>query len=87
MIKLCSLKSHHIAQYYSRAPVFQLANHNKDLASLLKPLSDIPGDQALEYYARHTAQIEVSCHLLYLCGTLKHGHSVPLEHIPTFVFR
>ena len=40
----------------------QLTHHNKDLAVLLKPgCGDIYGDQALEYYARHTAQIEVSC--------------------------
>lgn len=41
----------------------QLAQHNKELAALLKP-SDInidPGtNQALIYYNNHTAQIEVS---------------------------
>uniref|UniRef100_T1HK15 Inositol 1,4,5-trisphosphate receptor n=1 Tax=Rhodnius prolixus TaxID=13249 RepID=T1HK15_RHOPR len=41
----------------------QLAQHNKDLAELLKP-SDLNVDpkinQALEYYASHTAQIEAS---------------------------
>lgn len=40
----------------------QLAQHNKDLAALLKP-SDFNSDpkinQALEYYASHTAQIEI----------------------------
>uniref|UniRef100_A0A146L7A0 Inositol 1,4,5-trisphosphate receptor n=1 Tax=Lygus hesperus TaxID=30085 RepID=A0A146L7A0_LYGHE len=43
----------------------QLAQHNKDLAELLKP-SDINIDpkvnQALEYYASHTAQIEIVRH-------------------------
>ena len=39
---------------------FQLAKHNKELADLLRPQGvDSPGDQALEYYAKHTAQIEV----------------------------
>lgn len=42
----------------------QLAQHNKDLAALLKP-RDTPGadaktNRALQYYATHTAQIEVS---------------------------
>ena len=44
----------------------QLARHNKELQDLLKP--PLPGDgmgaasgvdQALDYYAKHTAQIEV----------------------------
>ncbi|KAK9497764.1 hypothetical protein O3M35_004424 [Rhynocoris fuscipes] len=43
----------------------QLAQHNKDLAELLKP-SEINTDpkinQALEYYASHTAQIEIVRH-------------------------
>ncbi|XP_014243514.1 inositol 1,4,5-trisphosphate receptor [Cimex lectularius] len=43
----------------------QLAQHNKDLAELLKP-SEINIDpkinQALEYYASHTAQIEIVRH-------------------------
>ncbi|KAL1130070.1 hypothetical protein AAG570_013013 [Ranatra chinensis] len=41
----------------------QLAQHNKDLAALLKPsetYTDLKINQALEYYASHTAQIEVS---------------------------
>ncbi|KAH3893899.1 hypothetical protein DPMN_018051 [Dreissena polymorpha] len=37
----------------------QLSQHNKDLAALLKPCGDLYGDQALEFYAKHTAQIEV----------------------------
>lgn len=39
----------------------QLAGHNKDLAALLKPssASDPKNKQALQYYASHTAQIEV----------------------------
>jgi len=40
----------------------QLAQHNKDLGQLMKPSED--GDpkinQALQYYANHTAQIEVT---------------------------
>jgi inositol 1,4,5-triphosphate receptor type 1 len=41
----------------------QLAQHNKELAAMLKPSennSDPKINQALEYYASHTAQIEVS---------------------------
>ena len=39
---------------------FQLAQHNKELAAMLKPSGENdPGDNALEYYAKHTAQIEV----------------------------
>nr|XP_032828348.1 inositol 1,4,5-trisphosphate receptor type 1-like isoform X2 [Petromyzon marinus] len=40
----------------------QLARHNKELHQMLKPGVGGPGDdgdEALEYYARHTAQIEV----------------------------
>ncbi|GAB1604735.1 inositol 1,4,5-trisphosphate receptor type 1-like isoform X6 [Argonauta hians] len=38
----------------------QLSQHNKELASLLKPTGkDIYGDQALDFYAKHTAQIEI----------------------------
>ncbi|CAH1782943.1 unnamed protein product [Owenia fusiformis] len=41
----------------------QLAQHNQDLAELLKPGNgDATGDQALEYYAKHTAQIEIVRH-------------------------
>jgi hypothetical protein len=41
----------------------QLAQHNKELAALLKPSennSDPKMNQALKYYASHTSQIEVS---------------------------
>ncbi|XP_011361472.1 inositol 1,4,5-trisphosphate receptor type 2 [Pteropus vampyrus] len=39
----------------------QLARHNKLLQQMLKPGSDPDdGDEALKYYANHTAQIEVS---------------------------
>ena len=48
----------------------QLAKHNKDLAELLKPSPDTPIDAALEYYEKHTAQIEVR--LFYLIHTLYH---------------
>lgn len=40
----------------------QLAQHNKDLAALLKPdesSTDSKVKEALQYYASHTAQIEV----------------------------
>ncbi|XP_071082812.1 inositol 1,4,5-trisphosphate-gated calcium channel ITPR1-like isoform X3 [Haliotis cracherodii] len=38
----------------------QLSQHNKELAELLKPSgTDLYGDQALKFYARHTAQIEI----------------------------
>ncbi|XP_053377799.1 inositol 1,4,5-trisphosphate receptor type 1-like isoform X4 [Mercenaria mercenaria] len=40
----------------------QLSQHNKDLANLLKPCGDLYGDQALEFYAKHTAQIEIVRH-------------------------
>lgn len=40
-------------------PVFQLARHNKELQSMLKPGGQVDGDEALEFYAKHTAQIEV----------------------------
>lgn len=39
----------------------QLARHNKELSMMLKPggASGGEGDEALECYANHTAQIEV----------------------------
>ncbi|XP_013415241.1 inositol 1,4,5-trisphosphate receptor [Lingula anatina] len=42
----------------------QLAQHNRELAGMLKPSGapghpSTPGDIALEYYAKHTAQIEI----------------------------
>lgn len=40
----------------------QLAQHNKELAALLNPMewaSDVKNNQALMYYASHTAQIEI----------------------------
>jgi len=43
-----------------------LSQHNKDLAALLKPCGDLYGDQALEFYAKHTAQIEVEKYSLSL---------------------
>uniref|UniRef100_A0A8C5XFW9 Inositol 1,4,5-trisphosphate receptor n=1 Tax=Microcebus murinus TaxID=30608 RepID=A0A8C5XFW9_MICMU len=39
----------------------QLARHNKELQSMLKPGGQVDGDEALEFYAKHTAQIEVRC--------------------------
>lgn len=50
---------------------FQLARHNKELQAMLKPGGTYgEGDEALEFYAKHTAQIEVSsymCSLFYAC--------------------
>jgi hypothetical protein len=42
----------------------QLAQHNKELAALMKPppVDGVSGDVALEYYANHTAQIEIVRH-------------------------
>lgn len=38
----------------------QLARHNKELSLMLKPgATSGEGDEALEFYAKHTAQIEV----------------------------
>ncbi|XP_049622307.1 inositol 1,4,5-trisphosphate receptor type 1 isoform X2 [Suncus etruscus] len=37
----------------------QLARHNKELQSMLKPCAQAEGDEALEFYAKHTAQIEI----------------------------
>uniref|UniRef100_A0A8C4PNI5 Inositol 1,4,5-trisphosphate receptor n=1 Tax=Equus asinus asinus TaxID=83772 RepID=A0A8C4PNI5_EQUAS len=39
--------------------VFQLARHNKELQNMLKPGGQVDGDEALEFYAKHTAQIEI----------------------------
>ncbi|KAJ7999230.1 hypothetical protein DPEC_G00213290 [Dallia pectoralis] len=41
----------------------QLARHNKELQVMLKPgVSSGDGDEALEFYAKHTAQIEIVRH-------------------------
>lgn len=40
--------------------VFQLARHNQELQTMLKPGGQVDGDEALEFYAKHTAQIEVN---------------------------
>ncbi|XP_078000812.1 inositol 1,4,5-trisphosphate receptor-like isoform X2 [Glandiceps talaboti] len=38
----------------------QLAQHNRELAELLKPINSVDsGKHALEYFAKHTAQIEI----------------------------
>lgn len=42
--------------------LLQLARHNKELQAMLKPGGTYgEGDEALEFYAKHTAQIEVKC--------------------------
>ena len=57
-----------------------MAQHNKDLATLLKPTgTDNVGDVALEYYAKHTAQIEVS--LPSLRNTVYYIHYLQ-EYLP-----
>lgn len=44
----------------------QLARHNKELSMMLKPGgASGEGDEALEFYAKHTAQIEVNILNLY----------------------
>jgi inositol 1,4,5-triphosphate receptor type 1 len=42
----------------------QLAQHSKELAALMKPppVDGVSGDAALQYYANHTAQIEIVRH-------------------------
>jgi hypothetical protein len=42
----------------------QLAQHNKELAALMKPppVDGVSGDAALQYYANYTAQIEIVRH-------------------------
>ena len=47
--------------------ICQLSKHNKDLAELLKPSqldqhNELQVDRALDYYAKHTAQIEIVRH-------------------------
>ena len=40
--------------------IVQLARHNKELQAMLKPGGTYgEGDEALEFYSKHTAQIEV----------------------------
>lgn len=42
----------------------QLARHNKELQAMLKPGGTYgEGDEALEFYAKHTAQIEVGAYV------------------------
>uniref|UniRef100_A0A8C3M5E1 Inositol 1,4,5-trisphosphate receptor n=1 Tax=Chrysolophus pictus TaxID=9089 RepID=A0A8C3M5E1_CHRPC len=71
----------------------QLARHNKTLQQMLKPGSDPDeGDEALSYYANHTAQIEVRncCRLLLTSlSVLNHQSwkrslrsSSPTTHLP-----
>ena len=48
----------------------QLAQHNKELAQLMKPcdIGDPKTNKALQYYANHTAQIEVYMHVCFPIG-------------------
>lgn len=58
----------------------QLARHNKELQSMLKPGGQVDGDEALEFYAKHTAQIEVRAEPVLhtgLCKTSRAWHPVP----------
>lgn len=66
-----------------------MARHNKLLQQMLKPGSDPDdGDEALKYYANHTAQIEVStyyflkgtgCEKICLLSVLDYFHNCFLE--------
>ncbi|XP_075218736.1 inositol 1,4,5,-trisphosphate receptor isoform X2 [Lycorma delicatula] len=71
----------------------QLAQHNKDLAALLKPSEsniDPKMNQALEYYASHTAQIEIVRHdrtleqivfpIPEICEYITHDTKVKILH-------
>ena len=42
----------------------QLAKHNSDLAQALRPDQSLSGSEALQFYKKHTAQIEVRLFLL-----------------------
>eukprot|EP00069_Balaena_mysticetus_P011346 bmy_07087T0 len=44
---------------YNMRPKELLARHNKELQTMLKPGGQVEGDEALEFYAKHTAQIEI----------------------------
>lgn len=54
-----SMKTNRVSSLFYIHP--QLARHNKELQAMLKPGGTYgEGDEALEFYAKHTAQIEVS---------------------------
>lgn len=61
-LTLCSLPSHCWLISCLCVSSVQLARHNKELSMMLKPggASGGEGDEALECYAKHTAQIEVT---------------------------
>ena len=42
----------------------QLAKHNQELAQALRPDQSLSGSEALQFYKKHTAQIEVGRRLL-----------------------
>lgn len=68
---------------------FQLARHNKELQAMLKPGGTYgEGDEALEFYAKHTAQIEVSGWSRSTSDQLVHGVNpeVLIGHFWKFVF-
>ncbi|EFX62187.1 hypothetical protein DAPPUDRAFT_120448, partial [Daphnia pulex] len=55
----------------------QLAQHNKELAALMKPppVDGVSGDVAVQYYANHTAQIEI------IIVTSQYGWTANMERI------
>lgn len=66
----------------------QLAQHNKELSTLLKSTETNSGndpkiDQALLYYASHTAQIEVCYIFIITLPFILFRFTSPLETIPT----
>lgn len=62
--------THNIEALFLAVSSVQLARHNKELCMMLKPGgTNGEGDEALEFYANHTAQIEVITH--NLCHELK----------------
>lgn len=61
IIETVFVMSHWSACHCHMVLSFQLARHNKELQAMLKPGGTYgEGDEALEFYAKHTAQIEVS---------------------------
>lgn len=52
----------------------QLSQHNRELSDMLRPGGcDLFGDQALEYYHNHTAQIEVPKQMYFIVPVLFWG--------------
>lgn len=59
-------ETHHVLFSCCHVSSVQLARHNKELSIMLKPGgASGEGDEALEFYAKHTAQIEVTTHIFH----------------------